>query len=718
LPRALVGAVAAGLSLYALYAATQTIPAHVYRTIFLGASLALTFLTYPAARRWRLRATPLDWLLVALGAIALGYQLWDFEQLIYRATRPNAWDLLFGTLTLLLVLEAARRTTGWVLPTLALLFLAYAYLPLTGLALPDPWGHRGYTLQRIVGHLFITQEGIFGVPLDVAATFVILFTIYGAVLQYSGAGTFFVDFSFALLGRSHAGAGRTTTLASFLLGTISGSGVATTVTLGSIAAPLLRRAGYHPEAAGGVLAAGGIGAILSPPVLGAAAFIIAEYLRVSYLEVLLYATVPTLLYYLAVFLMIEIDARRLALQGAAQPALVQTMPLRGLLRTRGYHLSSLVLVIALMAVGLTPAYAVFWSIIAAVALSFLSREEAFFPTRPEGQTFSGRVVAGILAMAGFVTVALIPFVPALSGPLAGQLGRHWPLALSLLLGGVVALGLAQLAPREVPGAGPSRLVQTLESGGLGVLSVAVTTAVAGIIVGVITLTGLGLKLSNIIVDLAGANLLPTLVLSALAVWVLGLAVPVTASYIIAAVTVSRALTSLGVSAPAAHMFIFYYAVLSEVTPPTALAPFAAAAITGGNPYRTTLFAWKYTLVAFIVPFLFTLSPAGEGLLLRGEPGAVIAVVATAVVGVTALAAGVGGWLLHRANVVERTLLIGGGLLLSYPAPLADGAGLLAVGIALTLQVASRVLGRAPMAPSPVPAESEASASAPMSRNAS
>jgi TRAP-type uncharacterized transport system fused permease subunit len=250
------------------------------------------------------------------------------------------------------------------------------------------------------------------------------------------------------------------------------------------------------------------------------------------------------------------------------------------------------------------------------------------------------------------------------------------------------------------------LVQALEAGGLGVLSVAATTAVAGIIVGVVTLTGLGLKLSNIIVDLAGGNLLPTLIFSALAVWVLGLAVPVTASYIIAAVTVTRALTSLGVSEPAAHMFIFYYAVLSEVTPPTALAPFAAAAITGGNPYRTTLFAWKYTVVAFIVPFLFTLTPAGEGLLLRGEPGSVIVVVATAAAGVLALASGVGGWLLHRANVVERALLIAGGLLLTYPTPFTDGLGLIAVAIALILQVASRALGRAPAAPAVDPTKIE------------
>ncbi len=679
--RLLVGVAASALSLYALYAATQTIPAHVYRVVFLAAALGLTFLYYPPARRWRTRATPLDWILVLLGVVALGYQLVDFEALIYRSTTPNQLDVVFGVITILLILEAARRTTGWVLSAVAVAFLLYAYLPYIGITLPDPWGHRGYSLQRIVGHLYITEEGIFGVPLDVAATFIILFTIYGAVLEYSGAGSFFIDFSFAAMGRKKSGAGRTVTLASFLLGTVSGSGVATTVTLGSIAYPMMRRSGYDPESAGGVLSAGGIGAILSPPVLGAAAFIIAEYLRVSYLEVLIYATVPTLLYYLSVFLMIEIDARKMH----TREVRMEAAPMRRLLRTRGYHFTSLFLVVALMAVGLTPIFAVFWSIVAGVALSFINRDDAFYPPRWSGGRLSGRIVAGLVSFGGFVAVALIPVVPNIGG----ALNRNLPIAIAAVMGVLVAGALARVAPREADAGGVPRLARALESGGLGVLGVAATTAVAGIIVGVVTLTGLGLKLSNIIVELAGGNLFLTLVYAALAVWVLGLAVPVTASYIIAAVTVVRALTSLGVSEPAAHMFIFYYAVLSEVTPPTALSPFAAAAITGGNPYKTTMLAWKYTLVAFVVPFMFTLAPAGEGLLLRGSPATILPVVATAVIGIMALVGGVGGWVFHRANLLERILLIAGGLVLIYPAPFAD-----AVGITLALlAVASQWLTR-------------------------
>ena len=237
----------------------------------------------------------------------VAYPLWDFEEFIYRAALPTTRDQIFGALTIVLVLEATRRTTGWILPAVAFIFLGYAWL---GAYLPPPWTHQGYDLDRLVGHMYVTLEGIFGVPLDVAATFIILFTIYGAVLEFSKAGEFYVNFSLAATGGKPAAAGRTVTLASFLLGGPSGSGVATTVTLSSVSWPLLAKAGYDKESAGGLLAAGGIGAIISPPVLGAAAFLIAEFLRISYLDVLAMAAIPTILYYWSIFMMVSLDARK------------------------------------------------------------------------------------------------------------------------------------------------------------------------------------------------------------------------------------------------------------------------------------------------------------------------------------------------------------------------------------------------------------------------
>ncbi|MGH7361741.1 MAG: TRAP transporter permease, partial [Candidatus Methylomirabilales bacterium] len=364
------------MSVLFLYWAWGTVTTQILRLVFLAFTLVLSFLLYPARRKTGLgQVAWSDWLLVGASLLAVGYALWDFEEFIYRAALPTTWDQLFGALTILLVLEATRRTTGWILPAVAVVFLAYAGL---GAWLPPPWTHQGYGLDRLVGHMYMTLEGIFGVPLDVAATFIILFTIYGAVLEHSKAGEFFVQFSLAATGGKPTGAGRTVTLASFLLGGPSGSGVATTVTLGSVAWPLLAKAGYDKASAGGLLSAGGIGAIISPPVLGAAAFLIAEFLKVSYLDVIAMATIPTLLYYWSIFLMVELDAKKF---GARPVAVEGGENVRSLTRKYGFHFLSLVAIVVFMLWGYTAILAVFYATLLAVALSFLRRDTALTPGR-------------------------------------------------------------------------------------------------------------------------------------------------------------------------------------------------------------------------------------------------------------------------------------------------------------------------------------------------
>ena len=599
-------ALAALLSLYSLYWVLFVVQPQIYRISFLLVALVLVFLLFSA--KGRRDATPglIEALLIAATAVALAWPIVDFDRFVYRAADPLPLDVALGIVTILVVLEAARRTVGWILPATALGFLVYAWAGpvFDRIGLPA-FAHRGYAPDRLVGTLYITLEGIFGVPLDVAATYIILFTIYGAVLEQSGAGDFFIKWAMAAMGRSRSAAApaRTVTLAGFLLGTVSGSGVATTVTLGSVAWPLLRRAGYRPETGGAILSAAGIGALLSPPTLGAAAFLIAEFLRISYLDVLVMATLPTALYYLSILLMIEGDSRQ---QGVAA-AIVDTPPLWELTRRYGYHFTSLAAIAVLMVMGLSAFRAVFWATMLAIALSYLRRETA-------------------------------------------------------------------LTPR--------RLLAALQSGAVGVLGVTATTATAGIIVGVVTLTGLGLKISGIIVSAAGGTLILTVVYSALAVWLLGLAVPVTASYIIAAVMVAPALVASGVPLAAAHMFIFYYAVLSEVSPPTALSPFAAAAITGGNPFQTLMLTWKYTLPAFLVPFVFTLTTAGASILLIGTWREILLTTTTAALGIAALAVAFTGWLRGPVSVVHRVFFGAGGLLLCYATSLGD-----TLGIALTALVA-------------------------------
>ncbi|MEW6665729.1 MAG: TRAP transporter fused permease subunit [Thermodesulfobacteriota bacterium] len=599
-----VTSAAVAMSLFHLYAAVAVVMTQVLRGLHVMMVLFLSFLAFPAFKGSRNRIAWPDFLLAGLSIAVILYMLIDFEDFIYRSVIPTRWDIFFGIILILLILEATRRSMGWIMPFVVILFIAYAFI---GPYLPKPWTHRGYDIDRMVGHMYMTLEGIFGIPIDVSSTFIILFTIYGAFLDRSGAGKFFIDFSFAALGGKPSGAGRTVTLASFLLGGPSGSGVATTVTLGSVAYPMLAKAGYSKDAAGGLLSAGGIGAILSPPVLGAAAFLIAEFLKIGYLDVILMAIVPTCLYYWSIFLMVELDSRKL---GAKEVLFDRSYSLGRLTYLYGFHFISLIAIIVIMVIGYTPILAVFWSTVVAFAASFIRKDTGLYP---------------------------------------------------------------------------KKLVQALAGGSMGILSVACTCAAAGIIVGVVTLTGLGLKFSSIIIQYAGGSVLLTAVYTALIVWVIGLAVPVTASYIIAAVIAAPALIQLGVPDYAAHMFVFYYAILSEVSPPTALSCFAAAALTGGNPYWTTLYAWKYTLPAFIVPFMFTLDARGVGILLKGPAPDAVWTIVVSFAGLTALAAGVENWLLRKTTLYERLMLIAGGLVLVYPVPVYDVIGFILLGLVFVSQ---------------------------------
>jgi TRAP transporter 4TM/12TM fusion protein len=594
----LVTSVAVAMSLFHLYAAVAgawpftdfpIVATQPLRYTHVAFVLVLSFLLFPMSARFRNRIRWWDIAAGIAGAAILVYAIQGGEEFTDRATSPDRTDVVLGVIFIVLLLEATRRTTGWIVPVVAIAFMAYAYF---GPYLPPPWTHRGFDVAQLVGHLFITLEGIFGIPVDVSSSLIILFTIYGAFLQHSGAGKFFIDFSMALMGHKANSAGRTVVLSSFLLGGPSGSGVATTVTIGAVAYPLMQKAGFEKNAAGGLLAAGGLGAIISPPVLGAAAFLIAEFLKISYLDVIWMATIPTCLYYLSLLFMVELDAKKFHTQAAD---FQQELSLWQMTRRYGFHFLSLISIIIFMLWGYSPTLSVFWSTVLTFGLSFLTRETAIVP---------------------------------------------------------------------------KKLVRTLSDGSTSVLTAATTCATAGIIVGVVTLTGLGLKFSSIVINYAGGSLLLTAIYTALIVWIVGLAVPVTASYIICAVIAAPAMMKLGVPDVAAHMFIFYYSVLSEVSPPTALSPFAAAAITGGDPYKTTLQAWKYTLPAFLVPFVFVLDPQGLGLLLKVPSGGswvdIVLITGKTALGLGALAAAAQGWALRRTTLAERALLVLAGLFLVFP----------------------------------------------------
>ena len=620
------------MSVFHLYTAYAIVPTQTLRPVHVGFVLFLSFLLFPLSSRFRHRIMWWDCVasLMAIGIVV--YLIMGGDDFTDRNTSPNGWDIFFGVMLIGLVMEAMRRINGWFMPALTMAFVLYA---LFGAYLPQPWTHKGYEVGRLIGQMYMTLEGIYGSAVDVSSSLIILFTIFGAFLQYSGAGKFYIDFSFSAMGGKPTGAGRTVVLASFLLGGPSGSGVATTVTLGAVAWPMLEKVGYEKNAAGGLLAAGGLGAIISPPVLGAAAFLIAEYLKISYLDVLLMACIPTILFYLALFLMVEIDARK---YGMGNTVFAKPDSVWNLTRRYWFHFLSLISIVVFMMWGFSPVLSVFWATVVSFVTSFLRRECALFSY-------------DLFSLKGSISKLVFQ----------------------------------------------SPFIKALEGGSVGMLNVGATCAGAGIIVGVVTLTGLGLKFSSIVIDYAGGSLLLTAIFTSLVVWVVGLAVPVTASYIICAVIAAPALIKLGVPDFAAHMFIFYYAVLSEVSPPTALSPFAAAAITGGDPYKTTMQCWKYTVPAFLVPFMFVLDPSGQGLLLMGSTKALGAanwwsiaeVTLTAAVGIAALAAGFQGWAIKKTTSIERVMLVVAGFALVYPSASADLVGFGLVIAALAMQYLRR-----------------------------
>lgn len=671
----LVGVVALGLALLAVWQVFRPLAqgSQYYLVVFLAVALPLVYLSY---RSWWGRLdradgpAVLDWVLAAVALLVCLYPILPlrigdagggYNAFLDRQGMLAPLDVVMGGLLLVLVLEACRRTTGIILPAVCLVFLAYGYY---GGLLPQDWAiaHAGLDVDQIVDALYNSGSGFYGTPLDVAASYIVLFTLYGAVLEFSGAARFFVDLSVSLFRRSHSAAGRTAVVSGFLLGTVSGSGTATAVSTGAVTWPILRRAGYRPEQAGGMLAAAGVGAILSPPTLGVAAFIVAEYLDVSYVTVLGWALIPTLLYYLGILLSVEIDARRIHAEGRA-PADVADGPLPTpwwkLLGRFGYHFSSLIVIVVLLLAGMSATRAVVYATVLALILAVPDRmlraraEAADEPTKEPGEH----------------TV-----------PSADR--QRWS--------------------SEEVGQFTLEALRALSLGMRSALPVVAVCAAAGVITAMTTKTGLGAQLASLLVragsvlsDDPAVVLATTAVLAAIALSLLGLAVPVTASFVIGWVIIGPALLDLDVAAPAAAMFVFYFSVLSEVTPPTALAAVGAAAVTGAKAMPTMWAALRYALPAFLVPLMFVLTDSGQHLLGRGALLDVLWVSAAACVGVAALAAATGGWLFGIGAVgpIPRGLAAAAGLTLLYPNPVATAIGLVLLLVAVLAGVVDRLRRR-------------------------
>jgi TRAP transporter 4TM/12TM fusion protein len=567
-----------GFVVWSLYGAVVPVETYLFRMVHMAFIYALAFLVYPTSKATPARTRWLDIALALLGVATIAYALLDMDQFVRRSTVPEAADFWLGIAAIVLLVEISRRAVGMQFTWVLIGILLYAYL---GHLIPGPLSHKGYDLDRIVGHTYMTLEGIFGVPLSVSVAFVTLFVVYGTFMDAAGAGNFWLEMSLAVMGRGPASAGRGALITTALLGGPQGSGVATTMSVSPIMWPILKQAGYSPNMAAGLISAGGIGAVLSPPLMGAAAFLIMQFLGVSFWDVVVMVTMPTLLYYAGTFFMVEFEARKLNF--AAPEASGKT--LGAVMRTRGHHLISLVILVALLGYGRSPEDSAIWAILATILTSFLSKDRS-----------------------------------------------EW------------------LTPR--------RLLDATVEGAANMLPVAGLLAAAGLIVGTFSLTGLGLKISSLIMSLSGGSPILALLLAMVASFIIGLSLPITATYIMTVVMVAPALVKVGMPAHVAHLLAFYFAVLSEVSPPVGLSPSAAAAVTGGNPFGAMMQAWKYSLPAFLVPFLFSASPEGANLLIVGAtlPGFVLATVSSTIA-LLLLSLGIVGYLRGPVSILERVVLI-------------------------------------------------------------
>jgi len=590
---------------WSLYGAVRPIETYKFRLVHLGFTLVLVALTYPISEkigRWR-------WLvdapLALAGILLVLYPLQNLDAFLRRSTIPNALDIAMGISALLLLIEFSRRVVGNTFTLVLIFFILY---DLFGYYIPGGLGHKGYGLDRIVGHMYMTLEGILGVPLAVSASFVILFVVYGVFMDVAGAGKFWLELAISLMGRKPSSAGRGAILTTALLGGPQASGVATTMSVTPIMWPVLKEAGYNPNMAAGLISAGGIGAVISPPLMGAAAFLIMQFLGVSFWSVVIMVLMPTLLYYIGAFFIVELEARKLKFNPPALPPIT----FKDVMLKRGYHLISLIVLVILLALGRSPESAAIWAIITTVVTSFLSRDR-----------------------------------------------NEW------------------LTPRKI--------VEALIEGGKNMVPVAVLLASAGIIVGTFSLTGLGLKISSLIMALSRGNKIIAIFLAFITSLIIGLSLPITATYIMTVVMVAPALVKLGIPDYVAHVLVFYFAVLSEVSPPVGLSPSAAAAITGGNPFQAMLQSWKYCLSTFLVPFLFSATPLGYNLLIvDSKLASFLEATFNSILSIFFLSIGVIGHFKTSLSLLERAILIGAALLLVvYPVGFsAIGWGSLAAGIAV------------------------------------
>jgi TRAP transporter 4TM/12TM fusion protein len=607
-------------SLFQLYTAIfGQFPAQIQRTVHLGFGLVFVFLLFPASRKFSKTKIPFyDYILVA-GAILVGsYWTINYSRLVQSLGQLERMDFIVGLIAIVLVLEASRRAVGLPIMIIAALFLVYAYW---GRYFPDFMAHRGQSIDNIVNLMFFTTDGILGTPLAVSSTYIFAFLLFGAFLVKTGVGEYFNDLSVAVAGKLIGGPAKVAIFSSALQGTISGSSVANVVTSGAYTIPMMKSLGYKKEFAGAVEAASSTGGQLMPPIMGAAAFLMVEFIGrgVTYWDIAKAAAIPALLYFAGIWIMTHFEAKRLGLRGLTD----EQMPDRKEIFKKLYLILPIFLIIVLMLVGVPVIHSALYGIVACIIVGMINKDTRI----------------------GFIDI-----------------------------------------------------LDALVDGARTALAVVVATACAGIIVGVVVKTGLGLSLATNLVKLAGGSILLTLFFVMIASLILGMGAPTTANYVITSTIAAPAIITL--LAPdiaqaaipitvllSAHFFVFYFGIIADITPPVALAAFAASGISGGDPIKTGVEASKLAIAAFIIPYMIVFSPSL--LMIDTTIPEILWVTFTAMIGMISIGAGIVGYWYRKVMWIERIFAIGAGLLLIYPESLSDIFGLVIFVILLVIQLLTR-----------------------------
>lgn len=579
----------------------------VRRSLFVGIVIILSFLVYPAKKgSTKKNHIPIyDIVLMVLGAGAYFYFVINFKTIIGHATRISQLEVIVGIIGILVLAETCRRVVGIPILCVATVFIGYAFYSGLGAGRAFP-----QVLKSIVYNLFYTTSGVIGTPIGVCSTYIALFILFGAFLEATGISEFFIQLANSLAGASTGGPAKVAVISSALCGMVSGSSVGNTVTTGSVTIPLMKKTGYKGEFAGAVEAAASTGGQIMPPIMGAAAFLMAEMVGVQYSEIAMRAIFPALLYFTGIFITVHLEAKRLGLKGIAKEDLPKFVPL---FIRQGYLLIPLVTLVAMVMMGYT-----------------MSRSA---------------VIATLLAI-------------------------------------LVSI------PNKSTRMNPTRFVNALETGGKNTLSVAVACGIAGIIAGVVTMTGLGQILISAIVSVAGDRVIIALFLTMLTCIVLGMGVPTTANYIIMATTCAPILVNgMGINKIAANMFVFYFGIVADITPPVALAAYAGSAIAKSNPMKTALNASRLAIAAFIVPYIFAFNPAM--LFIDADVVQVVIIIVTSLVGLTGVAGGLEGYMVTNMNPIQRILAVVGGLCLIIPGTVTDLAGIAIVVASVVWQLADK-----------------------------